>query len=304
MRTNDRIFLSALALGALAATWLASVANAQGPLRWRFHPGEQMSVLLTQTAATESKIGDALFRSQMRVSVELTWRVAAVEPSGAAVIEQTLNRLTVAADVPGSPQVRYDSRTPPDSQASPAAKAVAEEFQPLIGKTTRIRLTPQGEILRPGPGVLPGDRAARPGQGGGALTPTEVQQMLGRLLPRLPPQRPTRDTAWQVTMELPLPEGRAVVTGQFTYRGSEMFDGRTLAQIEAAYGFHGQGQEPGVIYECAEPDNTGAFYFDAATGRHVRGEVRQAMTMRLTVDDREVAQNSTSVTTIDVRPAD
>ncbi len=283
----------------LLLPWFAGAANAQTSLRWRFTPGERLRVALAQSAATEAEIAGEVFRSRLRVAVELSWRVAEVDAAGAAVIEQTLTHLTVSADLPGAAPVRYDSRAPTNPQASAAAKAVAEEFRPLIGKTTRLRLTAQGEIL-----AAPAARASRAGQGGVALTSGEVRQMLGRLLPRLPPQPAPRDTIWQASLEYPTPQGRVVATGRFAYRGPEVREGRPLEKIEAAYTFQVQAQEPGVAFEFAEPDNAGVFYFDAGAGRLTRGEVHQAMTLRLTVEENQVAQKMTSLTTIEIQPVE
>src|SRR5688572_3640956 len=104
---------------------------AQTDLRWRLAPEERLELVLSESASTQVEIAGQTYKSSLQVKAALTWRVIEIDEHGAATIEQTLTQLTVAAELPGVEPVRYDSSS--QERLTGAAKAVAEEFRPLLG---------------------------------------------------------------------------------------------------------------------------------------------------------------------------
>lgn len=231
--------------------------------------------------------------SSLQVGVTLAWRVAEVAGDGTATIEQTLSKLTVALDLPGGDPVRYDSSAPVPPNGN--AQAVADEFRPLLGKTVAVRLTPRGEL----------QDAAAPVRKRGAdsvLSPTDVRQILGRLLPPLPPANASSAAGWKDSQSHITPQGKIRIDGEYISGGREPPPSGPMEKIVATYQYHAAANERGVTLSVTDQDNSGAFYFDVQAGRLVRGEVNQSLTMQVTVEGNQAAQKVVSQMHIDFQP--
>jgi hypothetical protein len=275
---------------------VARPAFGQTDLRWRLAPGEQLEIILSQTSSTEAEIAGQVFKTSLKVNATLDWRVVSVDEKGIATIEQTLSQLSVSSELPGSAPVRYDSAS--QERLTPAAQAVADEFRPLLGKAAGVRLLPTGQVedLADAPEAAPG--AAGPAA---PFSAKEVRHLLGRLLPALPPEAVSPGDSWDDHREQATPEGAVNITSQFTARGAEPAGGRPVERIEAAFEFSApQGNDVALTFE--DQKNRGVFDFDAAAGRLVRGEIRQAMTLQLRADASQVSQKARGLMTITVRP--
>jgi hypothetical protein len=274
---------------------VAGPAAGQTDLRWRLAPDQQLEFALSQTASTEVEIAGRVYKSSLNVAAVVQWRVVAVDENGAATIEQTLLQLTVAAEIPGAAPLRYDSTS--QQRLTGAAQAVAGEFRPLLGKPVRVRLLPTGQIE---------DAAAPRADPSGAKAPftaNDIRQLLGRLLPGLPAEPVSATDRWEDRREQATQEGMIRIDGQYAARGSEMHGVRPVEKIEATYKFSaGRGRE--VALEFHDQRHRGQFYFDAAAGRLLRGEIHQAMTLQLRSDDSQVSQKTASIMTLELRPGE
>ena len=68
---------------------------------------------------------------------------------------------------------------------------------------------------------------------------------------------------------------------KYTYRGTEVQEGRALERIdlEITMGFGDGPNAVGLDVKVSDQKNHGTMYFDAALGQFVRSEVVQRMTM-------------------------
>jgi hypothetical protein len=274
---------------------LAGAAFAQTNLRWRLAPGERWQLHLSQTSATEADIAGQTYKSSLKMRAILDWRVVEVDAEGAAMIDQTLSQLSLAIELPGAEPVRYDSTS--QQTLTGAAKAVADEFRPWVGKTVRLRLTATGRVSD-----ASGASTRDPSQSMD-FRPGEVQQLLGRLLPPLSPEPIAPGETWGDRRELVTPQGRVQVSSRFKLRGPEPVQPTRLERIEATYQFDAGAPHQDVTLAFEDQNHRGRFLFDSAAGRLVRGEIRQSMTLRLTVEGAQASQRATSEMQIEVRPA-
>ncbi|MBW3596116.1 MAG: hypothetical protein KY475_02445 [Planctomycetes bacterium] len=271
-------------------------AAAEDGLRWKVEEGERLRVTASQASSTEAEIGGRTYESSLNVGVELNWQVRSVADDGTAAIEQRLSRLTMAAELPGSEPVRYDSSAQLREEPTAGVKAVAEEFRPLLGKATTLRLTPRGEILEDSP-------QPRTDRSDASLTVADVRQMLGRLLPPLPPDRIAAGEPWTDVQQTKTPHGGVRIEGRYTLRDAPQ-EGKPLEIIDATYTFHADSKAPGVALTLGEQNNTGTFYFDPRAGRLVRGEIRQSLKMQVRVEETQVEQRVSSTLRIEVSPGE
>jgi hypothetical protein len=284
-------------LAGLVALVAVQSAIAQTDLRWRLAPDDQLELMLSQTSSTEADIAGKKYKSSLQIAATLEWRILDVDAKGVATIEQRLSHLSVAAEIPGAAPVKYDSSS--QERLTGAAMTVADEFRPILGRPVRVRLLPTGEIddsaREPGAPEDGDEAPAAP------LTANDIRQLLGRLLPTLPPAPVAPHDSWGDCREQSTLEGKVQIGAQYVARGTEMQDGRPVEKIDATYEFSAaKGKE--VALEFTDQNHRGAFYFNAAEGRLARGEIRQSMTLHLRLEAAQVSQKANNVMTIEVRP--
>src|SRR5262249_33655580 len=82
---------------AVAAVILAGIVGppARGAtLRWKFKPGETLRYVMDQRAVTTATLpGGEQMRTTLSQTIETTWTVKSVDPSGQAEMTQTITRI-------------------------------------------------------------------------------------------------------------------------------------------------------------------------------------------------------------------
>jgi hypothetical protein len=263
-------------------------AFGQTELRWRLAPEEHLELALSQRSSTAAEIAGRTYKSSLQIAATLQWHVIAVDEQGAATIEQTLSHLRATIEVPGAAAVQYDSSS--QEKLAGAAKAVADEFRPIVGKPARLKLLATGQIED-------APEARRPER---PLSTRDIRQLLGRLLPALPAARVSPGDVWSDRGEQITPEGKVVIESKYVARGPEEHGGRPAEKIEAAYEYSAATGKD-VTLEFSAQHHRGEFHFDAAAGRLLHGEINQAMTVKILLDEAEVAQQTQSRMTLEVR---
>lgn len=120
-------------------------ATAAEPLRWTFHQGETLRYSLEQKITKTTKGNGVERKSNRNHTLDFTWTVLAVEPSGEAQIRHKTDRIRMKAEEPPLLPLDFDSaesKAPP-AGLEPAFKALRAEAAAEF--TFKIKAT--GEII-------------------------------------------------------------------------------------------------------------------------------------------------------------
>ena len=264
-------------------------ADAQKLLRWKLQAGESLRLTFDQDMIMETSIMGNEIKSTADMAMVLNWNVRQVGSDGVADIVQSIERLHMKMQTPGGDPVEYDSAQPTQPQG--LAKTLADSIQPLVGIEFVQRMNDRGEIID----VRLSDRGVA--QLATAPAATQLQEIFSKqgmksllhqaatVLPEGPVKPGDR---WKGVSETKSPVGKLVMDMTYTYRGTEIRDGRPLERIdvEVKVGF-GEGPNAlGLDVDVKEQQNSGSMYFDVAAGRFTDSVLRQSMTLETAVGEK------------------
>ncbi len=257
-------------------------------------------------------------KSAANMGMVLRWNVQGVAADGTADISQSIQRLTMHMENPGGDPIQYDSA----SQDEPVGlgKTLAQNIQPLVGVEFTQTMSNRGEIVDVT--LSPAAKASLAQAPAGAqLTEVFSKEGLKSLLHQAAtvlPEAPVQpgDT-WQGQSQTKSPVGLLVMNMTYTYRGTQIVDGKPLERIDVAVGVEfGQGPNAlGLNVAVKEQQNAGTLYFDAAAGRFTHTELSQNMTLETKIGEKvhrqqlntqlrmQFASVSGATTEIGMRPA-
>ncbi|MBM4088667.1 MAG: hypothetical protein FJ276_04450 [Planctomycetes bacterium] len=281
--------LRVLLLAAVSAAVPAAV-SAAGPrgeragradelLRWRFEPGTQFHVTLTQETRIVAPPDETTELLRLELLVEMDWRVDALLPDGRARMTQSFTRFTAQVRPHGGDMLAYDSAgpAPPDGPAGDLAR----QIQPLLSARWSLVLDPRGHVHEVAVA------AAEKTEPTGALAPRwtrllskdGIREMLRHVMIALPEAAVSEGDTWSVGATLPTPLGTARQTTAYTYRGLADWDARPACRIEAVTKLELPQAAGTSAAELKEHQQQGTLYFDNKAGHFVRAEVAQKLSL-------------------------
>jgi len=126
-------------------TFLCLSAGAAEPLRWKLKPGDEFLAKIEQHSEVTSSLGGGAPTSiTLDTSMELAWKVTAIDEQGAAKISQRFQRLRMKLELPKSGAISYDSAS--EARLTGDAKTIATAVQPLLDAEIKLTLSPRGEV--------------------------------------------------------------------------------------------------------------------------------------------------------------
>ncbi|QDT14799.1 DUF6263 family protein [Alienimonas californiensis] len=135
--------LLAPALPSVAAAQTAAAAD----VRWEFAAGDTHTYAFTQNStASITQLGET---SEVKndLGIVLSWEVKSVNPDGSAVVERTVQRVTVKATGGGATPVTFDSAAEGDEARDPATlPARLRVLGSLAGQTFTSTIAADGEV--------------------------------------------------------------------------------------------------------------------------------------------------------------
>ncbi len=267
---------------ALALTAVTAESRAARLLRWKLQPGEAIDVRLVQNMDMTSNVLGKSLASSADMSMVMRWVVEDVDHKGVTEIRQSIQRLRMTIQTPGSAPVVYDSA----SRDTPVglAKNLAKNMQPLIGVEFIQTMSPRGEIIDVRLSDAANAKLAR------APARAEVRQvfsedgvksLLHQAATVLPERAVKPGDQWTGVTRTQSPVGTLVMNNVYTYRGTVKKNGRALERIdvEVNVSFAKGNNALGVNVEIEQQENRGVMYFDAEQGRFVETMLAQKMTL-------------------------
>jgi hypothetical protein len=297
----------------------ASTANAAGPLRWKFTPGEKLAYDSEQDMTidvTGVQGGDFQMRTEQQLN--LIWDVISVDDQGNARIRQKLDRVRLKMTGPAAGQqadggvkknetVEYDSQAK-DPPIGGAAMAAAM-FEPMMKEYFELTVTPRGEVkdVKVPPAVLElVKRNPEIAKMGEMATDAGVQKMLMQEIVVMPEAEPKAGEAWSTQMEMPIPVvGKQTIETTYTYQGTKDADGKQQAAIGAKRTVKYDEPEGGTIrVAIKEQSSDGETLFNVSDGRLNTATLNQLITIVASGGGQTITQKLDQKSKVTVRPAE
>lgn len=247
----------------------ASNVRADGPLRWKFQPGDLFSYAIVQEMNVSGAGGLATeVESQSRQQLDVTWEVTRTNGAGEATVRLKFNRIRSKMTLPiGGLEFDSDAKGP----AMGMAAINAPLYQALIKSPVEFVITPLGRVS----GVtLPEEvqaaikRMPTSAAFGDLAKPEVFQALFLPGFPILPPEdsvSPGDQWPEKTTTELP-GAGKLTVETTYRYEGTRDVDGKTVAVIRPTrtLGFSDSNSQQRTV---KEQSSEGEILFDPSAGR-------------------------------------
>ena len=289
----------------------SSPASAEKLLRWKFQPGQALQVNIHQDMQMATSLMGHRMQSRAETELTLDWSVENVDDQGIAEIRQSIERVKMSAQTPGSAPLEFDSQ-----QISPTDEVqqqIAGNIRPILGVGVTQRMSQRGQVMAPD---KDSESDAKRDPVGQVLDQGGLQELLNQAATVLPKTPVAPGDTWTGSSEFNSPAGRLTMDTKYTYRGPVESDGRTLEQIDVEIDF-GFAKGPNALeldVAVTQQQGQGTILFDAEAGRFVRSNISQRMTLetklgeqvhrqqlatdlQMTVDERSVRTASASNTT-------
>lgn len=280
-------------LAILVAITCISAVNADKLLRWKLHPGQTLQVQFIQEMGLETKLLDQPVQTSADMAMQMTWQVQRILPEGVAETKQSIDRVWMAMESPGSPPVSYDSAKSEELQG--VAKTLADSIEPMLGIEFLQQMDARGEILD----VRLTDAAQQKlAQSPGATDMNDMfskeglRSLLSQAATVLPEKAVAPGTQWTGTSETKSPVGNLRMENTYIYRGTETRNGRELERIDVTMQvfFDRTDNSVGLKVDVSDQQNSGTMYFDATAGRFVESTIHQKMTLATAVGQQTYQQ--------------
>src|SRR5690349_8570412 len=96
--------------GSLLLMLVASPANAQTLLRWKFKPGQKFALAIEQDTTVQTMVNAPPESASLDMAMDLAWNVLDVDNSGTATMAQSFTRLKLKMTTTSpKTEVTYDS---------------------------------------------------------------------------------------------------------------------------------------------------------------------------------------------------
>lgn len=295
----------AVALGLVAGR----AANAQdaGSLSWKLKAGESLHYQMKQSTKTQVKVpGQGAqgagqdITTNVDQTMEMTWAVKSVDPSGTAVMNQTIDSIRSKISSPFA-TVEYDSRSGKEPEG-PIAAGIVPMFKALVGKHFEFKLTPNGELrdVKVPEGLVQALKEAGPSAPAvGMFSEEGLRNMIteSSLVLAAKPGMPS----WTRETKLPMPPvGSLRISKTYTLEPQKK-NGLDVVSLKSDIALEPAADQPFTV-KVRDQKGTGEFLFDNAKGRVTSSHVEQHIEMEMTVQNMQLTQISDSKTEMTLMP--
>jgi hypothetical protein len=290
----------------LAALLFASAATAAEPLRWKLTAGEKLNYNVTQDMTMNMNAGPAgQMVTTMQQAFEMTWDVRQVGDDGAAIIQQSVDRIKMSMNAPMGQSFDYDSTAegPPEGMAA----MIAPMYDAMTNGKFVFTMTPRGEIsdVNVPPEVL---EAIKNSPGAAAMgemaTADGIQKMLMQGSLVLPEDSPVEGESWSnsATMNNPM-TGKQTVETSYKFEGMKDVDGVKMAVFRPAIKMGFEGNET-MQLKVTEQTSDGEVLFNQDAGRLDSTTLQQTTKIDMTIAGQTMQQQIDQLIEVQVSPAE
>jgi hypothetical protein len=283
-------------LAAAELSAVASPASADTTLRWKFATGQKRNYVMTQKMAMKMEVMGKQIETSVTQTVDMTWEVKAVDKDGVADMVQTIDRVKLAMMAPTG-NIELDTAKAEDPVGAPAPLITL--FRSMTGSPFTSKVTPRGELRDVQVPAKVVDAFKNAGPAGAMLGNEEsLKNMFGQSMIVFPEAPVAEGKSWNGTRKMPMPFGTMVMDITYTLEGTtgpvENIGIDTKVKIEPKEGVP-------IAIAVKSQDMKGHCRFDNSDGKLNSSDVVQKLTMTVTVQGQEFAQNIETTTKMDLK---
>jgi hypothetical protein len=278
----------------LAILLLAAAPKPAGTtLRYRFKAGTKLEYVIEQQARTKVRMKGKEQEMSMKQTLDLTWKVKAVDKAGKAQIVQSFDRVRLTFDAPMG-KVEYDSQDGKVPEG-PVGEHLAPVMKGLVGLEVALSMDALGqvdnvEIHEKGAQGLKGIEEI---PGVGELFSKEwIKKMIAQSGLVVPKEPAVKGTAWARKIRNNMNFGHVTVESDYTYDGPITRDGKKVEHIpfKMILTLEPDPNIP-VPVKFREATGSGSAYFDNVRGWLVEVALAQSMTLDIGRDSMMIRQS-------------
>jgi hypothetical protein len=276
-------FLGMLLLSIL----FASVVHGDEVIRWKVKKGQKFDVQMIQKMKQEMSVGGRDVNVNNDTVIYMSWDVDNVDEEGLIYMTQTIDRMTMK--VSGTQDIQFDSAD--EKEPTGVAATVYNSVKPLIGvKFTQV-MTDQGEVKDV---TLPED-AIKATKNNPMLaqifSEDALKEMVTKAAPVMPTEAIKKGHSWTKDADVKSPAGQMGISNTYTYLGPTEVDGQPLEKIGVDLKLEFKGGNPfGAKISVKDQNNKGSILFDNVNGHFSSSEIKQKMTLEITVGPQTINQ--------------
>ena len=285
-RSLVTLILSCL-LTSLAISHSYGLATAtDSTIRWKFSKGQKYKLKMNQLMTQSMTLQGNPVQTTNNTTTYMTWDVKEVNDEGVALVESTVERMTMSMNTPMG-QVEIDTDT--ESDAAGMATQIGSVVRPMIGVKMTQKMTPRGAIsdVQIPEEALAGLKNSQVGQS--AMNIDQIKEMSTKVSPVFPEEELKIGDSWNQTSTTKMPIGSIAIDNTYKYEGTTTVDDRLAHRIGITMKMDFPKSE-GVEITVSDQDTTGTLYFDQEKGSIIKSEVDQDMTLKIIAGTHEVDQ--------------
>jgi len=286
------ILLAALLAGALAPEG----AQAADELRWKFKAGENMHYQMVQDTQMRTASADRTAKTAIAQTIDLTWKVSAVDANGVASMTQTIDRMRIKATTQEG-TMAVDSASAKNE--GPLAQSMAPIFKALIGAPFSLKMTPTGRIQDIEIPASAVEALKTSPELSSMLSADSLKEMTAQASIPLPDAPVEAGATWTDEKEL----AGVKLKMTYTYGGPVEQDGKTLGKIATSADMEMEfPKAEGVTAEMEKGELTGEMFFDYATGKLLNSSAKQNMAISIMGMGQSIRQEVQSLVNMRLVP--
>ena len=290
--------LTAFASAALVAT----TAQAQTTLRWKFQKGETLNYELVQKSSSKISVNNQNIEIQSNQTIDTTWVVKDVSSDGQADVNQKFDRIRINMEAPNA-KLEFDSKDGklPEGQLG---KMLGPVLQALAGAEISFKMNARGEVTDVKlPEQLVNAIKQMPGAGqgqAGMFSEDGIKKSIQQSTLPLPEEPLTPGKTWHQKTEVPTPPlGTMVIDNSYTFLGPDPQSPDKLERIELGVVTSIKPSEGSQIQvKLKSQDAKGMFLFDNKKGYLNQTSLNQKLELVLTANGMDVTQTQESSVTM------
>jgi Family of unknown function (DUF6263) len=273
-------------LASLVVTMGASPSRADTTLRWKFSAGQKRSYVLIQKTATKMEVMGKPVETSSTQTVDITWNVKGVDKDGNADMTQTIDRVRFEMTGPTG-KVNLDTAKAEDAPA--VLGSLANLFKAMTGSPFTMKFTARGQLRDV---VVPAkivDAFKNAGPAGAMFGDEEtLKKMTSQSIVPFPEAAIAQGKSWNELKKMPMPFGTMVMDTTYTLEAAagpvETIGVDVKLKIEPKAG------SP-LDITVKSQQVKGHYRFDNAVGYLKASELVQKLSMAVTVNGQEFAQD-------------
>ena len=281
----------------LAVLWTllhcAAACSQDAPLQWKFKVGDEHYFRSSQAIEMTMSFPSVKMATEVRQEIEMTWKVEAVDDSGAADISQEIHRLKMDLQIPGQIEAHFDT----DEEKTPTgfAAMLFPLFKTMRAAPIRWKMSPRGEVTEVEIPLEVGSALkGSPGKGmlGDMASEKRFKQMMQQLTPVLPKAEDLKaGFQWTQISETDNAKlGTMVNKTTYTYDGPRSVDEDSLEVFKPELELEIAENEDSPEVEIVAQKGAGEILFSRGAGRLETTSFSQELDLRIRKSGQEVEQ--------------